>query len=304
VVLTDGVVTQQASVPYSIGGYALAVTPTSQVVPATGQVAFNLGITGANGYYGPIEVSIDGLPAGATGEVQATQHASSTPLPFDVVTQNAAPGTYTFTVTGTAGSYTQSASASLQVQGSSPPPAFTGSVSPTSATIAVGQSSNFGISLSSQNGATGAISLQCPNLPSGLVCTFNPNSPSLPANGSVTDTLNVQANSIPAAAPLSPHLRWAPHGEGWRMIWLLAAVLAGLAAGSWLRNRKLHMAATSTALLGVILLFLAMATCGGGGSSLSPAPSPQSVTVSVTVQASGAGVSGTQTIGSLSVTVN
>jgi hypothetical protein len=303
VVFTDGVVTQQVTVPIIIGTFSMSIAPSSQTTAATGEVSFEFWLSGTPGYTGPVQISFSGLPAGSAPGLNTTEYTTAAPAAFPISTFSATPGTYPFTIMGTAGPMTKSVSATLIVQGSSTPPSFTGSISPTSATLAVGQSAKFNIALNSQNAAAGAINLQCPNLATGLACTFTPASPSLPANGSIADTLTVQANSKPAAAPLSLPAYWAPPGEGRRMIWLLAAALACLAAGLWLRSRKLDTVATGTALLGVTLLFLATASCGGGGGG-GPAPTPQPVTVTVTVQASGAGVSGTQIIGTLSITVN
>jgi hypothetical protein len=184
-------------------------------------------------------------------------------------------------------------------------PSFSGSISPASATLSVGQSANFSITLNSQNGATGAVTLQCLNVPSGTTCTFNPSTPTLPANGSVSDQLTVQVNTRPAVAPPVAPLPWTPPGGGLRTVWLLATLAACLVLGMGLRRRKLNAAASMAALLSVALLFLATASCGGGGGGGSvPTPIPSPVVVTIPVQASGAGVSGTQTIGTLSITVN
>jgi hypothetical protein len=183
-------------------------------------------------------------------------------------------------------------------------PDFSGSISPSSATLSVGQSANFNITLNSQNGANGSVSFQCLNVPSGTTCTFNPTSVSLAAAGSASDTLTVQVNSQPALAPPVTYRPWAPTG-GWlgtpsMLVSLLLATLAVLAATS-IRKRRL---APSVLLLFIVTsLLVATLSCGGGGGGTGPPPPPP-VSFVITVQASGAGVSTPQNIGLLTITVN
>jgi subtilisin family serine protease len=308
VVFADGTLTQQVSIPFSIGSFSLSITPASQVIPGTGSARYNLMLTGSNGYMGPVHISLSGLPAGASCELPADWYAYSYPLPLDIQTQNVALGTYTLTVTGTAGSLIRSASATLVVQASPPAqPGLTGSITPTAARLSVGQSANFNITLDSQNGATGAVSFQCLNVPSGTTCAFNPSAPVLPANGNVSDTLTVQVNSRPAAAPPVAPAPWSLLGSRFGTPWPVAVAL--LAATIMLLigmdRGKLRAAASLAVVIGIGLLFLATASCGGGGGSPgpSPTPSPSPVTFSIVVQASGAGVSTAKTIGTVRITV-
>jgi hypothetical protein len=217
------------------------------------------------------------------------------------VSSSVTAGSYPFTVTATSGSLTASASATLVVQ---PAPSFSGSISPTFATLSVGQSANFTITLNSQNGAAGAVTLQCLNVPAGTTCTFNPSSPTLPANGSVNDTLTVLVSSRPAVAPPVWHLPWKPPDAPLRVILLLVALAACLTLAAPLRRWKLTRAASVAALLSTALLVLATSFCGGGGGSTGPSPTPTPVQEAITVQGSVAGVSGTQTLGTITITVD
>ncbi len=403
-IFSDGAVTQQVSIPFNVGDFSLSITPASVTAPPTGSATFDYSITGTNGFVGSVEISSSGLPAGTTGGLAGNLFVTPTPFPFYIQTQNVAVGTYPFTVTGTVGSVTHTASATLVVQqppaitgsvtptsatatvgqpasfaitvnsqygasgtvvfqcedfpsgatcafnpttaslpangtisgtlsvqvnssvaaGSysmtvmastgllvysstvtlvvqSAPPAFTGSVSPTTATLSVGQSANFSITLNSQSGATGAVALQCLNVPAGSTCAFSPSSPTLPANGNAADTLTVQVNSMPAAPIFFP--RSVPPPKP--VLWIVAALAGCLLLSLELRRRRWRAAASLAALLSLLLLFLVSASCGGGGGSPPPSnPPPSPVVMSITVQASGAGVSGTQTLGTVSITVN
>jgi hypothetical protein len=73
-----------------------------------------------------------------------------------------------------------------------------GSVSPTSATIAVGSSANFAVNVTSSGGFGGQVNLACGSAPSGVGCTFNPAAVNLPANGSANSTLSVQVAFKPS----------------------------------------------------------------------------------------------------------
>jgi len=73
-----------------------------------------------------------------------------------------------------------------------------GSVSPTSATIAVGSSANFTVNLTSTGGFNGQVNLACSGEPSGVGCTFNPGVVNLPANGTVNSILTVSVSAKPS----------------------------------------------------------------------------------------------------------
>ena len=284
-----------------------SISPASAMVPAGQSANLTVTLNSQDGAAGMFTLGCANLPSGATcafspGSPTLTANGSVTDTLTVQVASSVAAGSYPFTVTATSGSLTTSAAATLVVQA---PPSFNGSTSPSSATISVGQSASFAIALSSQNGATGAVSLQCLNVPSGTTCAFNPTSPTLPANGSVSDQLTIQVTSRPAApVPRSPCWQTPPNGH-LPTAWLLGAVALCLAVGIELRRRKVCNSVSMAAALGLVLVFLATASCGGGGGSGSgPNPTPSPVVVTITVQASVADISTPQTVGTLTLTVN
>jgi len=302
-VFTDSLVTAHIPIPFSVGDFALSISPSSQVAPATGLVIYSLSLTGIGGFSEPVQLSVSGLPTGASTSLSGVQFPSSQPLILTVQTQNVAPGAYQFTVSGTVGSLTHSASATLQVGSAD----FTGSVSPTSASLSVGQSARFTVTLNSQNGATGTVSFQCLNVPSGSTCIFDPAAPTLPANGSLSDALTVQVNSRPASAPPRTPAPWTiPRGQP-QTFWPLAIPLAAcLVIAVALKRWKLRLSASAVSLIIVTCFLLVAESCGvGGGGSTSPLnPGPSPVTFTITVQASVEGVSTPKTLGTLTITVN
>ena len=97
------------------------------------------------------------------------------------------------------GAFTQSTSAGIG-----------GSVTPTSATIPVGGSANFSVSLKSSGGFSGSVNLSCGGAPSGVNCSFAPAQADLLANGTATSTLTVQVAVKPSLLPPGGALRNAP----------------------------------------------------------------------------------------------
>ncbi|PYV24875.1 MAG: hypothetical protein DMG27_11785, partial [Acidobacteria bacterium] len=293
-------ITRSATATLQVGDFGMSITPSVQAATSTGSATYTIAATSPNGFTGTIAIGISGLPQGATvGSGGGTIQAGGPSQQLVIQTAGVAGGTYPFTLTGTSGSLTHRATATLQVQG---PPDFSGTISPTSASLSVGQSSKFTVALKSQNGATGSVSFQCLNVPSGTSCAFDPASVSLPADGSASDQLTVQVNSRPAAFPPGAPVPWSVPSDGLGTLCLFAAMLiAGLARQTEMKRWERRLGASMAIVIGVALLFLAT-SCGGGAGSPNPPPSP--VTFTITVQASGAGVSTTKTLGRLTISVN
>src|SRR5690349_23442612 len=78
---------------------------------------------------------------------------------------------------------------------------ISGSVTPTSATISVGGSANFAVTLNSSGGFSGTVTLACGGAPSGINCSFAPAQVNLTANGTASSTLTVTVAAKPSIAP-------------------------------------------------------------------------------------------------------
>jgi hypothetical protein len=322
---TGGSVTRHATATLQVQAagspdFTGTISPASSTLSVGMPGTFNLALQSENWFTGVMTLQCANIPSGTTCAFNpVTPTLGANDSVSDTVSVQVNPsvafGSYPFTVVATSGSFTHNFTATLVVK-APPPPSFTGSMSPSSATISVGQSANFNITLNSQNGATGAITLQCPNLPSGTSCTFNPTSPTLPANGNVTDQLTVQVNSRPSTAPRGTPTVWPTSLDRLQMVGLLAALTIGLAVLVEMRRRtvsacvadrltRCRLSGRLAVLFSLVILFLASASCGGGGGGSSPPPATQQpVAFIVTVQATGAGVSVAQTIGTLTITVN
>jgi len=309
VVATVGTMTNQIAATLQVQGpdFSGAISPASATVSVGQSTNFTITLNSQDGETGSVSLQCSNLPSGATCAFNPSAPAlpangSVTDQLSVQVSSTAQVGTYPLTVTATVGTITHQIAATLQIQ---PPPAFSGSINPGSATLSVAQSANFNITLNSQYGATGSVSFQCLNVPSGTACTFNPTTVNLPANGNASDTLTVQVNSQPAIAPPLTSIPWTSTvGRLGTLRFLAGLLFATLVIIASTGGRKRRPAALVVLLFIAASLLVATLSCGGGGSTPSSPPPPSPVTFTITVQASGAGVSTPQNIGSLTITVN
>ena len=95
--------------------FALAATIASQTVSPGGVTgSYQISVIDVRGFSSSIAFSVSGLPAGATASAIP---ASPSGASFTISTGSAGPGTYSLTITGTAGVLTHTASATLVISG-------------------------------------------------------------------------------------------------------------------------------------------------------------------------------------------
>ncbi len=278
---TDGAISNQLSLTLAVADFAVSITPAAVTILPGAVANYNLQLTTNSGWTDLINVScaISGAPqaectAGGTYFVGLSL--------FQILTgPTMTAGDYTITISGSADGITHNASAVLHVGGAS------GTISPNSATVSVGGTAKFNVTLNSQDGYSDQFTFGCPAAPVGLTCSFAPPSGPLSPSGSLATVLTVTVNARPAATPNSPQVRGV---TGQVAPWLLLA-FASLALAIWPRVRRPKESwsmrlATACA---VLFLMLSIVSCGGGGGSSGsnppppppPPPPPTSVTVSV-----------------------
>jgi hypothetical protein len=301
--LSDGVVTQNLAAAFSIGDFSLSISPATQTLGSTDSTSFTLNVQSINGYSQPIQITCSGLPAGTACPFNSAVFAGANF--FQIQTQNAASGTYTFTLTGTSGGLVRTASAQLTVTSGT----FTGSVSPTTATITVGSSQNFTVKVSSTGGFQGQVNLAC-NTPVGLTCQFTSTQVNLSSGGSASATFSIGVTSSPGILTLD---LWR-NFESWRVnrsLKYLLLILGGLIV-TWIRTirrgrdsmQTWRPAWTRQAVFGALLLLaLAISSCGGAGGSVSGegGGGGGGTITSVSVQGTAGGTS--VTLGTVTVTI-
>jgi hypothetical protein len=153
------------------GDYSLSMTPTSQTVVAGNGTNYTLTITPSSGFTGHVNLTVSGLPSGASGTFSPNPATSSSTLSVSTSTTTPA-GSYPLTVTGTSGSLSHTASASLVVN---PAPDFSLSASPASQTVSRGGSAMYTVTITGLNGFTGSVSLTVSGLPNRSSGSFSPN---------------------------------------------------------------------------------------------------------------------------------
>jgi hypothetical protein len=132
--------------------------------------------------------------------------------------------------------------------------------SPSSLTLARGQSANLQVTVTATAGNVPAVALACSNLPAGASCAFSPNSV-IPGTGKASATLTISAGQMTATTQ-------RPAGTAYAL-WMPMFGFAGILM---LDSGKLRRRAL--AFLAGALLLLAC-SCGGGASPASPSSTKQ-----------------------------
>ncbi|MBA3689329.1 MAG: N-acetylmuramoyl-L-alanine amidase [Chloroflexi bacterium] len=95
--------------------FSLALSPTSQPVRGGRSVNYTVTVTALNGFTGAVSLSVSGLPSQSVGTFNPTSVAPGGTSILTIKTATTPRGTFTFTVTGTSDSLSQTATGILQV---------------------------------------------------------------------------------------------------------------------------------------------------------------------------------------------
>ncbi len=190
---------------------------------------------------------------------------------------------------------------------------FGGSVSPSNASIKVGGTQSFSVTINSTN-FVGPVSLACQNPPAGIACNFSTNQVTLTDNGSSTSMLTISVSAKPKSGRLTPLNRpWnTPLSQRYRATWQWAPLMLLVLLLALNGFRRLSVFARPSrqfslfsGLFILLLITLTLNSCtsasvvgpgsGGGGGSLSAA------TVHVVIQGSSGNT--TVNLGTLTITV-
>jgi uncharacterized membrane protein len=148
--------------------FTVSASPASVTVSPGGGALFAVSISGTNGFSGDVSLSLAGLsgsqaswsfaPPVVTGGGGASQLSVTT-------ASTIAPGTYPLMITGTSGSTTRTAAATLDVSG---PPDFSVLASPSSQTVMAGNGASYSVAVGALNGFTGDVALTVTGLPASV----------------------------------------------------------------------------------------------------------------------------------------
>ena len=198
---SDGVstqTTQVALVVTPIADFGISVSPTSQTVNQGQNIGYGVTVSAVNGFTGLVNLSITGVPQGASFTFNPSSLQGSGLSSLAIVPgANTPGGTYTLTITGTSGPVVHSATATLTILA----PDFSLSSAPASRTILVGQSTSYTVTFSPINNYAGTVSFTVLGLPSGATPTFSPSS--LSSAGTTTLSITTSNSTPPGTYPLT-----------------------------------------------------------------------------------------------------
>jgi hypothetical protein len=172
-------------------------------------------------------------------------------------------GTYPFAIDGTSAGTTHRVMLSFTTAGRP------GSISPGSADIPVGGSSQFSVTLN-PGPFTGTVNFQCVGQPAWIKCGFNPSSVTA-STAAVSTTLTVTVTSAPSGSmlthawPINP-LRIQQLDAVWTTVSGLLYLLIVVAMWIWQRDRlRASVLLRRSAVLALVLVFsIGLVSCTGG----------------------------------------
>jgi hypothetical protein len=294
---TDGFLPTSASFNLGIGDFSLSIAPTTIVAGPTGNTDATLSSTATNGLNEQLSFVCTGLPAGTQCGPDALFYTSGPSTGFGFSYSQLAASDYPFQITGTADVVSHSVSAVLRVGD------FTASLDQVTASLSVGQSATFNVTLTSVNHYASSISVFCDPSANTVTCTVSP----LPANLTDDGTATVQLTVTNVST--SPAIRHAGITEATYLVALLVPL-------SMLVIRR---KARPIIALMITIVVIGIVSCGGGGSAGNAGGSggggeggggaggtPQTVNVSVVAQAANtqSDMNNQKTVGPIVITLN
>jgi len=192
------------------GDFSVAFSSTGLSIAQGASGSLNLYVTSLNDFASPVSLTFS-APPGVTASfngpsnIETSAGGMSSPALTIFVSGNVAPGTYPFTVTGTSGAISHSATLQLIVTGtgtiiSSAAPDFVTQPTPAVMTLTPGIAKSTSIVVSSLNGFNGVVSLT-PSwsgaVPSGVTVSL-PSPVDVPSGGSASSVLTLTAGNSPS----------------------------------------------------------------------------------------------------------
>jgi hypothetical protein len=180
--------------------YSLQVSPSSsQNISPGGSVVYNLTVSSRNGFSGAVTFASFGTPAGSStfnpGQLSFSGSAQTQTATLTLKTSASATAkTYFPLVTAFSANRLHDFQGTLTLGSSSANPDFTISATPGTQSVQSGHSAAYTVTIASQNGFNGTVTLSAGGLPANTTASFNPAS----ISGSGSSTLTVTtAGSTP-----------------------------------------------------------------------------------------------------------
>lgn len=165
--------------------FTIEVEPDSQEVQASFSVDFDVILTSLYGFASPCNLTVSGLPLGASASFDPNP---ATPTDTSVMSVNTTratpPGTYSLTITATELTKAQIQHSTQVILTVTPPPDFTIEAEPDTQEVQATFSVGFDVTLTSLYGFASACTLTVSGLPANASADFDPN-PVVPTGSSV-----------------------------------------------------------------------------------------------------------------------
>ena len=190
---TSGTLTHSTQVTLSVTAFSVTATPSSQNVRPASGTTYDVSVTPSSGFTSSVNLSVTGLPTGATANFTPASVSGSGSSTLTVNTSTSTPlGTYPLTIMATSGTLAYSTKIELAVT------AFLVTATPSSQTVLQGNATTYSVSVIPSSGFTGNVSFSVTGLPAGAGASFTPASVS--SSGSSTLTV-----STSTATPLGTY---------------------------------------------------------------------------------------------------
>jgi hypothetical protein len=177
---SSGSLLHSITVPFdvndSVGDWTGYVVQQSQNIAPGGKAQYQIAAQALNGFTGNIALTASGLPPGATASFNPPSingGAGSTILTVTTSSTTPQPQVYTLTVTGTNGILVHNTTVYLGVSSSGGD--FTGTVSPSAASVSASASgsASFTVTASPINGGAGDLTLTAIGMPAGVTASYS-----------------------------------------------------------------------------------------------------------------------------------
>lgn len=179
--------------------FTLSASPAAQTAAHGSVASYAVSATNpTDGFNAAIDLTVSGLPAGATASLSNTTMEIGSSATLTVDAGSAASGTYTVTVTGKSGAVSNTASVSLVVS-----PSFTMTASPSALTLPAGGSAAVSMTSEIWNSFNSSIDLSASGMPAGVSVKFTPDVVAAPGGGVTTAIVSATAAAVPGAYSLT-----------------------------------------------------------------------------------------------------
>jgi len=179
--------------------FGLTATPASASVTLGGSATYTVSAGALNSFSGSVNLSISGLPTGATASFIPAAISGGTSSTLTVTTAaNTPTGGSSLTVTGISGGLTHTIAVMLVVNGT---PDFSITAAPATATINPGSNAIYTTTVGALNSFSGSVGLSVSGLPIGASAAFNPTT--LSGSGNSTLTVTTASNTLAGSSTLT-----------------------------------------------------------------------------------------------------